>query len=233
VGLIDSGVALISGADKVMEITAQNVANMATPGYRARQPFLALIAPQFADNALPGIAVANDFHRAPLMTTSREFDFAIEGEGFLAVAKGDEVRITRGGQFNRDKDGRLVNADGFALQSDGGDVVIRNLGSKVLADGTVLDAGEPVGRIRVVDVRRKSALVPVGSSSFTLAGAATSEVLDARIVQGALEASNVSSAHETITMMQALRQVEAGQRVVQLYDELLGKAITSFGGEQG
>jgi len=33
-----------------------------------------------------------------------------------------------------------------------------------------------------------------------------------------------------MTMMTAMRQAETGQRIVQSYDELMGQAITSFGG---
>lgn len=229
-GLIEGGIALISGADRVMEITAQNVANMTTPGYRARQAFWALIDPGLQE-ALPGIGVTSDFGHANLMTTSRNLDFAIQGEGFFVVRSGEQMLFTRDGQFNRDKDGRIVNAEGFALQSDAGDVVVKNLDCKVLSDGTILDGGEPVGRLKIVDFQKKSGLSAVGASSFRAASGEGVEVIDVKIAQGALEASNVSSAHETITMMQAVRQVEVGQRVVQIYDELLGRAITTFGGE--
>jgi flagellar basal-body rod protein FlgG len=44
-----------------------------------------------------------------------------------------------------------------------------------------------------------------------------------------VEASNVSLGDEMVGMMQALRQAESGARLVQVYDDLMGRAITSFG----
>jgi flagellar basal-body rod protein FlgG len=44
-----------------------------------------------------------------------------------------------------------------------------------------------------------------------------------------VEASNVAMGEEMVTMMAALRQAENGARIVQLYDDLLGRAITTFG----
>jgi flagellar basal-body rod protein FlgG len=44
-----------------------------------------------------------------------------------------------------------------------------------------------------------------------------------------VEASNVSVGDEMVTMMASLRQAESGSRLVQTYDDLLGRAITTFG----
>jgi flagellar basal-body rod protein FlgG len=47
--------------------------------------------------------------------------------------------------------------------------------------------------------------------------------------QGALETSNVTTAAEMVSVMAALRRAEAGQRLAIVYDDLMGRAITSFG----
>jgi flagellar basal body rod protein FlgG len=58
----------------------------------------------------------------------------------------------------------------------------------------------------------------------------TASPMDApALAQGALEASNVSAGAEMITMMAALREAQAGQRLMGVYDDLLGRAITTFG----
>jgi flagellar basal-body rod protein FlgF len=49
------------------------------------------------------------------------------------------------------------------------------------------------------------------------------------VQQGAYEASNVTTGDEMVLMMEALRRAEAGQRVMNVYDDLLGRAVTSFG----
>jgi flagellar basal-body rod protein FlgG len=44
-----------------------------------------------------------------------------------------------------------------------------------------------------------------------------------------IENSNVSVGDEMVTMMTALRQSEGGARLVQVYDDLLGRALSTLG----
>ena len=44
-----------------------------------------------------------------------------------------------------------------------------------------------------------------------------------------LEASNVSLGSEMVTIMAALREAQSGQRLMNVYDDLMGHAITTFG----
>jgi flagellar basal body rod protein FlgG len=232
-GLMDSAVALISGADRQLATTAHNLSNMTTPGYRARQSFAAIVnGTADTGDGLPLVRRATDFSPGKVTLTANPYDLALGGAGFFVVRSGDETRFTRNGQFERDSEGRLVTGDGFALQGDGGDIVLRGNTITVEADGTVLDNGEPVARILVRDFAEPAGLAAVGGSAFRTDSGEGVEVLHPNLRQGALETSNVSTAHEMVTMMQALRQAETGQRLVRFYDELLGDAITSFGGVQ-
>lgn len=231
-GLMDSAVALISGADRQLETTAQNVSNMTSPGYRARQSFWSMVDGGVDTERLPLVRIGTDFSAGNVSLTSNPYDLAIGGKGFFVVKSEEETRFTRNGQFQRDDAGRLVTSDGFALQSDAGDLVLHGNDIKVLADGTVLDGGQPVARILVRDFADLSGLSAASGSAFRSTGGEGDDVLHPDLRQGALETSNVSSAHEMMTMMKAMRQVETGQRIVQFYDEIMGEAITRFGGAQ-
>ena len=55
-------------------------------------------------------------------------------------------------------------------------------------------------------------------------------VAEPMIRQGMVESSNVSMGDEMVTMMAAMRQAEGGARLVQVYDELMGRALTTLGG---
>lgn len=232
-GLMESAVALISGADRQLETTAQNISNMTSAGYRARQSFWSMLnLGAEGEQSLPVVRVGTDFTPGNTTQTSNPYDLALAGTGFFVVKSGEETRFTRNGQFHRDDAGRLVTSDGFALQADGGDLVVKADKIIIKADGTVIDGGEPVARILVRDFADKTGLTPVGVSAFRATGEDGLDVQGAELRQGALETSNVSTAHEMITMMKALRQMETGQRVVQFYDELLSEAITNFGGAQ-
>lgn len=227
--LLESAAAILSGSDRQLEISAQNISNMTSPGYRSRQSFWALLGD--TGPVVPDVQSLADFSIGKIDDTSNPYDLALGSNGFFVVSKGSETHYTRNGQFSRDAEGRLVTADGFALQGDGGDLILRGATIKFLADGTVLDVGEPVGRVLVQDFVDKSGLVAVGDGGFAASAGGAVDVAQPDLHQGATETSNVSIAHETLAMMSALRTAETGQRLVQLYDGLMDQAIASFGRE--
>ncbi len=171
-----------------------------------------------------------DLAPGKLINTSNPFDLMIQGDGLFTVASGNGVFYTRGGQFQKDADGRLVNAQGFALQLQGGsDLTLKGSVPKVLQDGTVLDDGQPVGKLAIAALNdRQAADYAPGGVLSAPAGTVTS-VDNPVIRQGGYESSNVSNGDEMIVIMQALRQAEAGQKLVNVYDDMMGRVVDSLG----
>ncbi len=163
------------------------------------------------------------------MNTGNPLDFALQGRGFFVVRTGDATYYTRDGQFRRDADGRLTTADGASVQGANGDVSVGAGAVSVLADGTIMQDGQPLGRLAVADFADTSVLRPAGGGLFAAPSGAASDLSSPQIRQGMLEASNVSTADEMVSMMAALRSAEAGQRIAQVYDDLMGRAVTAFG----
>jgi len=229
-GLVEIGQAILSRSAQRVELCAQNLSNITTPGYKARSSFDALIASgaNAAQSDPAAHAMGVDFSGGTLKNTGNPYDMGISGTGFFVVRDADNATFyTRDGQFSRNADGKLVTADGKILQSLSGDLVVGPGEPKVLVDGTVLSGDEPAGRIAVVNFAADDKLVPSGGNMFVCdAGRAKPAV--AQVKQGMLEASNVSTAVEMISMMAALRGAGSGQRVVQLYDDLMGRAVTAF-----
>src|SRR6185312_2681736 len=220
-GLVEIGQAILSRSAQRVELCAENLSNITTPGYKAKSSFDALIA-SGATAALTGDstqAPGVDFAGGALQNTGNPYDLALSGSGFFVVRDANNATFyTRDGQFSRDADGKLVTADGKVLQSLSGDLSIGQGEMKVLADGTVLANGEPSGRIAVMNFAAGEGLKPAGGNVFT-GESANAKPAVAEIHQGMLEASNVSTAAEMIAMMVALRGAGSGQRVVQLYDD--------------
>jgi flagellar basal-body rod protein FlgG len=231
--IIETAANILQNAERRVEISAQNITNASTPGYKKRITF----AQALADNGsstigLRGADVLNssDFTGGKDINTGVATDLAIGGEGFFAVRSGEETLYTRHGQFRRDEEGRLVTAQGMVLQaSGGGDVVVPRADFTVSSDAMILVEGQPVARISVVDFADRTHLRAVQGSAFAAAEAEAEEVQGATVRQGMLEASNVSTGDEMVAMMEALRRAETGQRLVSVYDDLLGRALTTFG----
>ncbi len=207
---------------------ANDLANAATPGYKADRTsqagFGELLLANSATGATVGAqgtavqvsAVETDFTPKPAKDTGEPLDFAIVGEGFFAVQTSRGTRYTRNGQFTADAQGRLVTAQGDPVLGRGGRPVT------VGSDGRV----DP-RRLEVVNLRtpRKD-----GDSlvTGTPAGAAAGQVR-----AGALEASGADAARSMVDMIASMRAFEAGQKVIQTIDETLGKAATQVGAVSG
>jgi flagellar basal-body rod protein FlgG len=233
-GIVELGGVIIAQATRRVELAAQNMANMTTAGYKARGQFQSLINSDELGHAgshrgsLPG-DLSVDFTAGKLQHTGNPFDLAISGAGFFVVRTDAGLLYTRAGQFSRDSEGRLVSPDGGILQSTSGDMRVESGNVSVLADGTFLQTGQPVGQLAIAGFDDPRILRPTGAGLFSAPSGAGRDVTSPQIHQGMLEASNVTTASEMISMMAGLRSAEAGQRVVQVYDDLMGRALTSFG----
>lgn len=184
----------------------------------------------FAAASLPELRMRSDMAQGKMSETKNPLDLAISGAGLFQLRAGGDIVYSRQGQFRLAEDGTLVTPQGHVLQqAGGGDLVLERATVKVLEDGTVLDEDRPVGRIALfAPASTDAAVQSLGGSLFAIAGEAA-EVASPGLRQGMVEASNVSMGDEMVTMMAAVRQAEGGARLVQLYDDLMGRAITAFG----
>jgi flagellar basal-body rod protein FlgG len=220
----------LSRAQQRVETAAQNIANMTTPGYKAKRRFFDLIDAQMP--ALIGdrrAADSVDTSVGQLRNTGNPFDIALAGPGYFVVRSDAGTFYARNGKFHRDGEGRFVNDDGLVLQAEGGDLATNSATPSILSDGTVMDGGQPVARLSVVDFASTETLQPVGSELFAATDDAAAAATDTGVVQGAVETSNVAIADEMIGLMAALRGAESSQKVVQVYDDMLGRILTAFG----
>jgi flagellar basal-body rod protein FlgF len=171
-----------------------------------------------------------DLSSGKLTETGRPLDFAINGDGFFQLRAGDKIIYSRQGAFARDAEGRVVTPQGYALQqAGGGDLILDKAAVTVASDGTILDGDRPLGRVAVFQPHSTEDVASIDGSVFSMADDAAQAMDAPSLRQGALEASNVSTGDEMVGMMGALRGAEAGARLVQVYDDLMGKAINTFG----
>jgi flagellar basal-body rod protein FlgF len=228
--LVDIGVSVLLQAERRVEIAAQNLSNATTPAYKRRVAFSALIQSSDSQSAiLPRVAAAIDFRNGKLVETGSPYDLALAGPGYFAVRNDDRISYTRQGQFSADANGRLVDVRGGVLQfANGSDAIIENDKFVVNADGSVTEAGLLRGKIGVFSADDQAAL-EVAEGGFSAGRANLTLIDDSTVQQGAYEASNVTTGDEMVLMMEALRRAEAGQRVINVYDDLMGRAITNFG----
>jgi flagellar hook protein FlgE len=112
------GVSGLNAAASNLDVIGNNIANSSTSGFKSGG---VLFSDVYAGSKIGlGTAVAGisqNFNQGSVQTSSRDLDVAIvDGTGFFRMASaGGEVAYTRNGQFNKDKDGYIVNAAGMRL----------------------------------------------------------------------------------------------------------------------
>lgn len=228
--LPDLAIAILTQAERRVEIAGQNLANATTPAYKRRVAFSALVSANAnGDISAPRVAAAIDFSSGKLTETGNPSDLAITGPGYFALRSDNATIYARQGQFAVDHVGRLVTAQGFALQlTNGNDLIVKSRDFEIRPDGAVYEKGILTGHIAVFVPADNRRLEPV-DGGFR-AGAGELMLSDsASIRQGAVEASNVTSGDEMVSMIESLRRAESGQRVMNVYDDLMGRVITNFG----
>lgn len=228
--LVGTASAILSSSQKRAEQVAHNIANIATPGFRAKHSFTETLnnaggSPSAEFIQTPAISMKS----GQLSRTDGPLDLAVDGEGFFVLRGEDGLFYTRNGQFARTGDGRLTGVGGRYVQdADGGDLVVPPGEPSIRSDGAVMEGDRPTARLAIVAFGGGR----VESGPDGLLAVASSEVAAAdspTIRQGWLETSNVSLGEEMVALMEAVRRAETGQRLMNVYDDLMGRAITTFG----
>jgi flagellar hook protein FlgE len=125
------GLSGLYAANKSLDVTGNNIANVATVGFKSSR---AEFADQYAQsirgtsggtNVGSGVttaAVTQNFTQGALTTgTGRDLDLAINGNGFFMVSNNGEKLYTRAGNFHTDSSGNIIDTNGNNLQGYGVD----------------------------------------------------------------------------------------------------------------
>ena len=227
-----SAAAGMTAQQQRMDTLANDVANVNTTGYKhTRVAFRDLLYTQDRAGVVSSGAgaaatpVGRGFAQGALRETGSKLDVAIEGDGFLQVRRADgTTALTRDGSLRLDPNGRLTTQRGDLLQP----AITVPAGTNeadisIATDGTVSAANRQLGRIQLVTVRAPQALQSEGDSLFvaTAASGPAQAMPAGRMVQGALESSNVDLADAMTQMMESQRSFQMASKAVQMQDQIL------------
>jgi flagellar hook protein FlgE len=109
----------LNAASSDLSVTANNIANANTTGFKASRAEFADVFAVGAQNIGNGVAmssVSQEFSQGGVDFTDRGLDLAISGEGFFTMSDRGVVSYTRAGSFGVDRDGFVVNSQQQRLQ---------------------------------------------------------------------------------------------------------------------
>lgn len=222
------------GLMREMQMVANNIANMATTGYRQQGVvFSEYVRSTDRDGSVAmsaGHVRNTSLAQGTLTRTGGQLDLAIEGEGFFLVQTPAGERLTRAGAFASSAAGDLVTLDGHLVLDAGGAPVFVPPDATDLAigqDGTMSSNGAPIGQIGVVQPIDPGAMVREGGVLFR-ADAGFDPVEAPRLRQGFVESSNVDPILQIARMIEVQRAYEMGQTFLQREDERVRAAIKAL-----
>ncbi len=257
-GVYDAAGGMIIEMQRVNNIT-NNIANLNTPGFKkerinvktwskvwgeanAKLP----IAPDtkqaesFINETVDSVPHLDtdyvDFSQGPLKYTGNNLDFAIAGKGFFLILTPKGIRYTRNGQFDINANGILVQRDtGFPIIGENyfrTHKLIKIIGSHLLirSDGTVIVNGTNVDRIAIRDFANYMNLKKTGDTAFVPVNGETPIIPKVvQLKEGYIELSNVSVVKEMVRLIEAQRNFERYQRVIDsIGNELLGDIVRNL-----
>jgi flagellar basal-body rod protein FlgG len=190
------------------------------------------------------------FEQGGLKESQSDFDLALDGKGFFAVATPVGERYTRNGSFQLGKEGYLETKEGFPVMGENGPIRVKANNFQVDKDGRVWinaeyadDPEVMVSReantwnqtvlldaLKLVDFDVERYLKKQGSSLFIeTETSGPPQIIEEgrrpRVIQGFTEAANVEPVREMVQMIEVNRAYEANQKVIQTHDSMLGTLI--------
>jgi flagellar basal-body rod protein FlgF len=209
-----------------LDVVANNIANIDTTGYKTdRAAFSEYLMTGAANERFSGQdrrmsfvqdrATWIDYGPGSISRTGDPLNVAIDGKGYFVVQTPRGQRYTRNGAFSVDATGNLVTSDGYQVQGSGGaitfqpndhDIIISENGIVTVREGaSTIDTQR--GKLQLVDFARPQALQKDGSSTFAAPNGVNPDPapLNTRVMQGAIEKSNVNAVAEMARMIQITR----------------------------
>lgn len=240
------------GQQNYLDVVANNIANVNTTGFKKsriefqdmlsqveKSPGAMISQGTFQPVGIEyGLGVKTSattrvFSQGSAVSTGRNLDVAIQGEGFLQIMMDDGTKAyTRDGSLQVDANGQLCTADGLLLQpqvsipQDTKEVVITADGNVSVTNAN--DQQQQMGQILLARFQNPSGLLSVGHNLYVETAASGSPVEDSpgqngmgKLEQGYLEGSNVQVVEELIGLIKAERAFESNSKIITTSSDIL------------
>ena len=227
----------LSAQQRAMDVVAGNLANASTPGYRAERTVFAdwLLREPAAAEPAGGRTIAFTQTRATyrdrtggtLTQTGNPLDLALSGDGWFTVQTANGVRLTRAGRFTLQKDGAITDEAGNPLLDTRAQPLKLSTADTdltVKADGTLRSQNGVIGQIAVVAPNDPNRITAEGGRLFR-ADVPTTAVAKPKVVQGAVEDSNVQPIAEITRMISTERDFQFVTQMVEAEGQRRQSAI--------
>ncbi len=209
-----------------LDVIANNMANANSPGYKKE-------GVHFQD--MLGEITYTSQEQGPIRDTGNKLDLALFGNGYFKVQTDRGTLYTRAGNLMLNRARNLVTQDGYpVLAKSGQPVTIENTnGLQVTETGQIFDENNPVGDLDIVQFPQGVNMKKVRNGYFEpdTKDAAPVPARGCTVRQSALEGANFNPVEEMTRMVETIRNFEAYQKIMQVYNrDLDGQVIAKLSG---
>jgi flagellar basal-body rod protein FlgF len=228
--LIYTAMSAMNAAMDRQRVTANNLANASTPGFR--QEIFAVTPATLRDGSLEARAPARgnvrgaDMSAGRTVPTGNPLDVALEGKALLAFRSPDlqgEI-YSRRGDLRVAPSGVMENGEGLAVLGESGAPITVPPGFSITiaADGTIMARdpaapnapAEAIDKLRLVSPEGSPLAKGIDSFLKVPGGGVLPPDPTARLTTGALEMSNVETADTLVQMIEAQRAFEQRAKII-------------------
>lgn len=169
-----------------------------------------------------------------IINTDNSLDLTVDGPGFFQVLMPNgQIGYTRAGNFSRNAQGQVVSANGYPLEP--AITVPPNATSITVSNDGIVSVAIPgqtalqqVGTVELASFANPAGLKPMGES-FALATPASGDPTVGapgqngigKLIQGALESSNVNVVEELVNMIETQRAYEVNSKAISSVDGMM------------
>jgi len=232
----------MTGAKYLLErqsTLANNLANASTTGFRADTVGMRAV-PAVGQQAGTRVftvetTTGSDLSQGPMISTSRNLDVAVQGQGWLAVQGTDGTEAyTRAGSIQIGPDGVLQTSSGLQVQGTGGPMTMPGDAQTVTVapDGTIsvqtASSKTPttIGQLKLVNPPASDVTKGLDGLFRLKSGDPADADPSVRVASGTLEGSNVNVVESMVGMISAARQFELQMKMLTTAEQNEQKAGT-------
>jgi flagellar basal-body rod protein FlgF len=233
-----------------LDIVANNVANINTTGYKSDNAlFGEYLMPRASDQSFAGRDRRIDFVQdraswvdmsaGAVERTGNPLDVAIEGNAFLVVQNAQgQTRYTRNGALSINGAGQLVTMTGDQVIGNGGPITFQSTDHDIVISSTGIisvrqgagTADTPRGTLQLVTADQPQRMQKDGGANFTAPNGVniTPAPTNTRVVQGAIEKSNVNGVGEMSRMIEITRSYTDIANILQQQSDQRRNALSQL-----
>lgn len=231
--------------NKNLDVISNNITNSITPGFKkdtmtsstfkeelmARSGNLDKSSPQNLNNVAMlrvSTGTVTNFEQGQFEETKNPLDVALATDGFFQIQTQNGLVYTRNGAFSIDDEGYLSLLEVGRVMGTNGPIYLGTDDIKIDDSGTIYFSDDRIaGNISVVDFADRTQLEKAENGIFTTN--AQGNNVNAKMIQGYIEQSNVDSVDEMVSMMESQRALQSAAQVLKIYDQLMSKAVNNIG----